>query len=479
MTGDTDSIGVGGGFDGIDAARGYASPNTREQLLFDVHVDEFKKVIGPLNPSTTPWFQRFFVCTRPNWWGFMKHHINLQELSGAFGDIGTFLPLLTALAIGRVNGKPQIAFGPALFFTGLFTMGLSTYFNIPIPVQPMKTIAAVAIAEKYPNSQIIAAGIISGIVLSFLAVTNIITLVTKHIPVCIVRGIQLGLGISIMMNGFKSAYVSQLKFISAQKVTQEHQIVWFGWDSVFVSLILGILCIVFMKSKRFPVAMVLFFYGICIAIYKYTRLRQEYVLPALQIGPDFEPLVIPSWNDFKVAFVYLFLPQLPLTLLNSVIALDKLAMDLYFPKHHEPAGIRRICFSLAGGNLLFCWFGMLPICHGAGGLASQHAFGARSSMSMVFLGMFKLFFALLFGSSCVVLLQKGIFPQSVLGVMLIFSGLSLAAVGLKIDVQNQNEVMLLLITAGSTLGLNTGAGFLLGFGTYVILRGGQHFGWIE
>lgn len=446
--------------------------------------DAFSAVTGPQDGQ--PLARRLFVFLRPGWAAYLRQFVKIQEVSGAFGDIGLFLPLLTALAIGRVDGAAQIAFGPALFFAGVFTAGLSLYFNIPIPVQPMKTIAAVAIAEKYSNAQILAAGILSGATLFFLAATNIITLVTRWVPLAVVRGIQLGVGVSVIISGFKSAYVSALTLTAATETksfsakASSSDVVWMGTDSVFVSLVLGALCVVFIRSKRVPIALLLFLYGIIIAIYQYCHLKSDYNLPSLQFGPDFVAPVVPSGHDFKEAFVYLFLPQVPVTLLNSVIALEKLATDL-FPKHHEPASVRRICFSIAGGNLLFSWFGMLPVCHGAGGLASQHTFGARSSLAMVFLGVFKLFFALLFGSTCVTLLQTGIFPQSVLGVMLIFSGISLAAVGLQIDTSDRDATLLLLITAGGCLGRNTGAGFLLGFAAHLLLLTLRYFklDWVQ
>ncbi|RLN94323.1 hypothetical protein BBJ28_00017522 [Nothophytophthora sp. Chile5] len=443
--------------------------------------DRFAKVTGP--QIGQPFYRKLFVFTRPGWLGYMKQFMTLQEVSGAFGDIGLFLPLLTALAIGRVNGAPQIEFGAALFFAGVFTSSLSLYFNVPIPIQPMKTIAAVAIADKFPNEQIIAAGILMGAIVGFLAVTNIITHVSKLVPLSMVRGIQLGVGISLMGKGFKSAYVKAFKFQSASStesfsatIASENagEVVWFGVDSVFVSLVLGVLCIAFIRSRKVPMALLLFAYGMTVGVYQYFRLRDEYHLPSLAFGPKFVAPVVPSAHDFGQAFLYLVLPQLPLTLLNSVVALEKLAADL-FPAHDEPAGVRRVCFSIAGGNLLFSWFGMLPVCHGAGGLASQHTFGARSSLAMVFLGAFKMFFALLFGSTCVTLLQRGIFPSSVLGVMLVFSGLSLAIVGVKVDVSVHEEALLLLLTASGCLAFNTGVGFLVGFNCYVLLRALQYF----
>lgn len=440
--------------------------------------EKFELVIRP-SPEL-PWYQQVFTCLRPGWVHFMRRHWTLQEVSGAFGDMGLFLPLITALSIGRVDGRAQIAFGPALFFAGIFSAMLATYFNLPIPVQPMKTIAAVAIAEKYPNSQLIAAGITSGVIMFVLATTNIITPVAKAIPVPVVRGIQLAVGTSIMTSGFKSAYVRELVLSPATsdssfEAQATKAVNWVGIDSVLVSLILGVFCLVFMTSRKIPIGLLLFLFGMAVAVYQYYTLRDEYQLPGLEIGPDFEAPVVPSWHDFREAFIYLNLPQLPLTMLNSVIAVEKLAVDL-FPKHENPAGVRRLCFSLAAGNLLFSWFGLLPVCHGAGGLASQYAFGSRSSLSMVFLGCFKFCFALLFGSSCVVLLQKGVFPQSVLGVMLIFSGINLAGVGLKIDVHKREDVLLVLLTAAGSLGLNTGAGFLIGMTAHLVSTVAERLG---
>lgn len=337
----------------------------------------------------------------------------------------------------------------------------------------MKTIAAVAIADKVPNEQIIAAGILMGAIVGLLALTNIITHPSTVVPVPIVRGIQLGVGISLMGKGFKSAYVK------AAAAEGKNEVIWFGLDSVTVSLLLGALCIVFIRSRKVPMALLLFVYGMTVAVYQYLRLRDEYHLPSLALGPKFVAPVVPTMHDFGQAFVYLVLPQLPLTLLNSVVALESLAAEL-FPTHDKPAGVRRVCFSIAGGNLLFSWFGMLPVCHGAGGLASQYAFGARSSLAMVFLGAFKMFFALLLGSTCVALLQTGIFPASVLGVMLVFSGLSLAIVGLKLETaegERDAALLLLLVTASGCLAFNTGVGFMLGLSVYAVSAAQRCYRW--
>jgi hypothetical protein len=52
-------------------------------------------------------------------------------------------------------------------------------------------------------------------------------------------------------------------------------------------------------------------------------------------------------------------------------------------------------------NLVGCWFGAMPICHGAGGLAGQYKFGAKSGASVAFLGTAKLVLGLILGSQLV------------------------------------------------------------------------------
>ena len=62
------------------------------------------------------------------------------------------------------------------------------------------------------------------------------------------------------------------------------------------------------------------------------------------------------------------LPQLPLTLLNSIVAVCQLSADK-FPE--RPASPRRVAVSVGIMNLIGPWLGALPCCHGAGGLAAQ------------------------------------------------------------------------------------------------------------
>ncbi|KAH9119647.1 hypothetical protein LEN26_011536 [Aphanomyces euteiches] len=416
--------------------------------------------------------QKVFVVLRPQWQREAKQYLTLQECSGSLGDLGTFLPLVTALSVTK-----QIAFGPTLFFAGLFTLTLSTYFEVPIPVQPMKQISAIAITEKSTQTQLVASGLLIGLILFGLSITNAVTLVVKYMPFSLIRGVQLGVGLSLLQSGVKQAYVHQTT-VSLNATTgfivvkrSADVLTWWGTDSIVVSIVLILLCFCLMHSKRVPTALLVFLYGVIVAAVRYHSEKDRLKLPNLVLGPDFSHMPPwPSANDFNHAFFHLVLPQLPLSLLNSVIALEQLATDL-FPKKHVPASSKRICFSLALGDLLFCGFGMLPMCHGAGGLASQYAFGARSNVAMMMLGTFKVFVALLFGSTLAGLLQDGIFPSCVMGVLVMFAGINLSIVGLDLETQkNKGDVVVVLVTAAASLAINTGVGFVVGAFTYIILR---------
>ena len=87
--------------------------------------------------------------------------------------------------------------------------------------------------------------------------------------------------------------------------------------------------------------------------------------------------------------------------------------------------------------------------------------------------MFKVTLALLFGETLQALVVH--FPQSVLGVMLAFSGLELALAAKPHTFTQRRDIMLMLITAGSGLALGTGFAFCLALLTDAALHfSGNH-----
>ncbi|KAK6912145.1 Molybdate transporter 1/2 [Dillenia turbinata] len=110
-------------------------------------------------------------------------------------------------------------------------------------------------------------------------------------------------------------------------------------------------------------------------------------------------------------------------------------------------------------NLVGCWFGAMPVCHGAGGLAGQYRFGGRSGLSVVPLGLGKLVLGLVFGNSFVRILNQ--FPVGILGVLSLFAGIELAMASRDINTKEESFVML-FCAAVSLTAANAPFGFCCG-----------------
>lgn len=88
---------------------------------------------------------------RPGWLSSVRENITVAEFSGAFGDLGTFIPLTVALAEAGC-----IDFAAVLLYSGVLNLFTVLLFDLPIPVQPMKTIAAAALVQKLPYEEVCA-----------------------------------------------------------------------------------------------------------------------------------------------------------------------------------------------------------------------------------------------------------------------------------------------------------------------------------
>ncbi len=366
-----------------------------------------------------------------------RMRFNRAEAGGALGDLGTFVPLLA----GMVN-RCGLQLGPALLSAGVMNLITGLIFRIPMPVQPMKAIATVAIAEGLTEPQILSAGIVTGAVVLLLALTGLIDWLNRVIPKSVVRGLQLALGLKLLTRGFE--------MIAGTKTL-------FGWDSIGIGILCALLVLLFYFSKRVPGALLVFGIGLIALLAGQPSLLKE-----THLGMSWHMPALGNADDWLTGVIRGTLPQIPLTTLNSVIAVCALSADL-FPK--RPAVPRRVALSVALMNLVCCPFGGMPMCHGAGGLAAQYRFGARTGGSVAMLGIAKIALALLLGGSLLIWLQH--YPQSVLGVLLLFSGLELALVCRDQDTRVNFFVM--LITAGACMAVNTAVGFAIGLSMAMLL----------
>lgn len=122
-----------------------------------------------------------------------------SELGGAVGDLGTYIPIVLALSLAS-----HLDLGTTLIFTALYNFASGVLFGIPMPVQPMKSIAAVALSSAHLTvPQIMGAGIAVAAILLFLGATGLMTRLYRVLPLPVVRGVQLSQGLSFAFTAVK------------------------------------------------------------------------------------------------------------------------------------------------------------------------------------------------------------------------------------------------------------------------------------
>ena len=438
--------------------------------------------------------------------------------------------------------------GTTLLFTGMYNIITGMTFGIPICVQPMKTIVAVALSQSGALTipQIMAAGIFVSLIVLLLGILGLMGLITRLIPAPIIRGMQLGLGLNLALKGWQQVWYANGKGPPIRDFSTTDGI-WLGLFAIAFILIsvyprnhptranyadntqpaedlkeddiegLGgsdsemieltsqnrnvqqvstasdlpnslhlsswekflnpLLCLGDAaaaalepqstrrltdchrslendsnnKIKMVPAALILVIVGLVL-----TMITSPDVLSSLTLGPSKPKLVIPSLEDWLIGISRAGLPQLPLTTLNSVLSVCQLAEQLFPSRPPRPSTVATAVGSM---NLIGCWFGVMPCCHGAGGLAGQVRFGARHGAAPIFLGLIKVTLALVLGSSLFTLLQE--FPMPLLGAMLLFAGVELA--GVARGQTGERGVAMMIFTAAVCLAMNNiGIGVLAG-----------------
>ncbi|RAQ51148.1 sulfate transporter [Aspergillus flavus] len=342
-------------------------------------------------------------------------HNYVSEISGSLGDLGTFLPIAIALAI---NGT--VSLSSTLIFSGLFNILTGLFFGIPLPVQPMKAIAAVAIARSFNNGTIAAAGIFVGAIIFIFSITGLLHWFADVIPIPVIKGIQVGAGLSLVIASCGNI-LSSLGWVGP------------SWaDNRIWAIAAFVFLIITNVYRKVPYALAVFILGIIFAIIRSALVAD---LPSLTFWHPYT--VVPTPGQWSVGALDAGIGQIPLTTLNSIVAVVHLAGDL-IPNVRTPS-ITSVGLSVAAMNLVGCWFGAMPVCHGSGGLAAQYRFGARSGSSVILLGLLKLVIGIFFGESLVGLLKR--FPSALLGVMVIAAGLELVSVGESLNTTGARDII--------------------------------------
>jgi len=120
---------------------------------------------------------------------------------------------------------------------------------------------------------------------------------------------------------------------------------------------------------------------------------------------------------------------------------------------HRDAKPDKLLISIDLMNLTSVPFGGLPMCHGAGGLAAQYRYGARTGGSNIISGMILLPIALFFASPEFV----AIIPMGVFGALLVF-----VAIGLGKHSFKTSSYIVTITTAILALIFNMSIAFIVG-----------------
>lgn len=398
--------------------------------------------------SATPgsWLQikQTYHNAKQNFWNIQYHNYRtfrqqpLIEISGSFGDLGTLLPILIAL-----TNEESISLSSTLVFGGLANILTGIVFGIPLPVQPMKAIAAVAIARHLQASEVMSAGLFVAGAIGVLSFTGLIRWFTNVIPIPVVKGIQIGTGLSLIVSAgglYENTPTSACILILA-----------------FLALLAST------TFKRIPYALIVLLAGIISLVI--SALKDDSSRNHSHTSPSlvsiWQPEIhVPSPAHFLTGTVSAGTGQLPLTTLNSVIAVSFLAADLFPPPSEEeeeeeeetsafpppppppslppPPSTTALGLSVMTINLLGCWFSSMPVCHGSGGLAAQYRFGARSGSSIIFLGLLKLLLGLFAAPLASTVFSH--IPRTLLCVLLIAAGLELLNVGESLNIAGARDV---------------------------------------
>jgi len=385
----------------------------------------------------------------------MLRHLKFSrmELAGSLGDLGTLLPL--AVGFIMINGM-----NPTGIFVcvGLFYIASGLYFKVTCPVEPMKVISAYAIATGVTIAQIQASCFWVFLILMIIGITGFISIIGRYISTPVVRGVQLSVGILLLSQGLH--LIMGTSTLQAMQEVAEPFLIIQNLGPLPVGLILGsvlgLVTLLLLDNRRLPAAVVVVSIGIAVGIFFGTHEGWSDLEMGINI-PELLPYGLPTIDDFSIALLILALPQIPMTVGNAVIANADLSAQ-YFPRDGKRVSYKALCISMALGNLGSFFLGGMPLCHGAGGLASRYRFGARTAGSNVIIGGIFLLLGLIFGAQTIVIINT--IPLSVLGVLLVFAGTQLALTIL--DITTRKDFFVILLILGITLASNLAAGFIVG-----------------
>lgn len=319
------------------------------------------------------------------------------DVSGAVADLGIFVPLVAALIL--VNGLHP---GPLLLMAGLLSLMAGLWFRIPFPVQPLKALTALAVAQQMTPEVIRAAGLLIGVILVVLTLTGFADRIATVFTKPVIRSLQVAVGALLILTAYRLAVRPPDLFVHAPP------------PAVSVTLALATAVVVGLAAWRqwYAAAAVFVAGGVVVA---WLTADPQWGTVALQ-APVFEVPPIGLWGT---AFILLVIPQLPLTYGNAVVGMADLAREQFPDATRVRPG--PVALSCGLGNVGSALLGGMPMCHGSSGFSAHVRLGARTSAMNVMLGGTFIVLGVVFSEQVLVLF--GLLPVWALAGFLAYAGL--------------------------------------------------------
>lgn len=356
----------------------------------------------------------------------MSRRFTAGDVSGAVADLGIFVPLSAALVL--VNG---LDIGSVLVVAGLLVLVAGVAFRIPFPVQPLKALTALAVAQQLSPEVIRAAGLQIGVILVLLHVTGAADRLSRLFTHPVIRALQFGVGTLLV--------VAAARLVADPPVVFEHT----TSTALGLALATATVVVVAVAAARRAYVLIAAVLGVGTVV-SWFVVRPEFGQWRLHV-PEFG---LPSAGLFGTAFVLLVVPQLPLTYGNAVVGVSRLAHELFGPQAGRVTP-GRVALSCGLGNVVSAVAGGMPMCHGSSGLSAHTRLGARSARMNVLLG--GAFVTLGFVFSGQVLTLFGLLPVWTLAGFLAYAGIRHAI--LVLDLRDTR--LAIAVTAGF-IGIVTG-----------------------
>ncbi|MEE4349710.1 MAG: putative sulfate/molybdate transporter [Pacificimonas sp.] len=346
----------------------------------------------------------------------------MGEVSGAFGDLGTFLPYVVAAIGAGLLAPTALLLG---FAAGYLLVAV--VYRTPVAVQPMKAIGPLMLAGALSSQDIVWAGAVIGAALLVFAAIPALGGAARAVPQSVVTGLQAGLGLVLLLVAVDYLQTS--------------------WSLAIPALACLACAYVW---PRGPWAIVVIAGG---TLWAPSGFGSDAVTSSVA-GPA-DPLTVLS----------AIVAQLPLTLLNAVVVTAAVAHQL-FPHARDTVSVRKLAATSGILNLALAPLGAMPMCHGAGGVTAHHRFGARGIGAPLLLATLCLVGAAA-GPTVIAVLAR--IPDAVIGALLVFAALDLIASRRMVNARPDCQPVI-AATAVGTLAAGAFVGLIIGLAAETLRR---------